>query len=75
MASDAPPPVRSPCVRICKIDPDDALCIGCCRSREEIAGWFSLPDPEKLAVLAELAGRLRARIARRRADAAKSTAN
>jgi len=33
----------SPCVDICKLDLDD-ICLGCFRSREEIARWSQLSD-------------------------------
>ena len=38
------PPISTPCVKICVVDPVSALCIGCGRSVEEIAGWTGLSE-------------------------------
>ncbi|MCP8938057.1 DUF1289 domain-containing protein [Alsobacter sp. SYSU M60028] len=51
--------VASPCVRVCAIDVDTGLCIGCGRTRDEISSWPALTDPERLAVLRAVVGRLR----------------
>jgi uncharacterized protein len=42
--------VPSPCTGICKLDGDD-ICIGCFRSKDEIAYWTQMSDPEKLSVI------------------------
>jgi len=34
---------KSPCVDICKLDDND-LCLGCFRSRDEIARWSQLGE-------------------------------
>ncbi|MDN4630321.1 DUF1289 domain-containing protein [Sphingomonas sp. PsM26] len=39
------PPITSPCVSLCRIDPTGALCIGCARTLAEIAAW-STATPE-----------------------------
>jgi uncharacterized protein len=60
----------SPCVQICVMDPLSGLCIGCGRTREEIAAWLSLGEAERRTIMAELGGRLvaaRSRKARGRA--------
>lgn len=31
-------PLISPCIRNCQLDEDD-ICIGCCRSLEEVKSW------------------------------------
>ena len=62
---DPPPPrqlrrprgVPSPCVSICRIDPDTGWCEGCARTLDEIAEWSGLTDHEKRAVLQVTAGR------------------
>jgi len=61
-------PVKSPCVRICKIDDADGKCLGCCRTPEEIRGWFQIGDAQKLAIVADIPNRMRERIARRRRE-------
>ncbi|HCP19528.1 MAG: DUF1289 domain-containing protein [Candidatus Puniceispirillum sp. TMED52] len=37
----------SPCISICQIDPASGLCVGCYRSRAEIASWRSLTWDEQ----------------------------
>jgi predicted Fe-S protein YdhL (DUF1289 family) len=46
----------SPCTNVCRLEGAD-LCVGCFRSRDEIAGWMQMNDHEKAAVNAALAGR------------------
>ena len=41
----------SPCLGICRIDPEDGLCVGCFRSLEEICNWLTLAETEKQAVI------------------------
>jgi len=52
------PSVSTPCVKVCVVDPLSALCIGCGRTVEEIAGWGSMSEAERLAVMAGLEPRL-----------------
>ena len=47
----------SPCVNICVIHPDTGLCVGCHRSRDEIAAWAGLTNDERRAVMDTLPGR------------------
>jgi predicted Fe-S protein YdhL (DUF1289 family) len=54
-------PVPSPCVSICRIDPDSGLCEGCLRTLEEIAEWGRMTDERKLQVRDALAQRRAAR--------------
>jgi len=55
-------PVASPCISVCRMDGETALCVGCLRTIEEIAAWGALDDDARRNVLAEVARR-RARIA------------
>jgi hypothetical protein len=48
--------VSSPCTGVCKLDGDD-ICIGCFRSKDEIARWTQMSDREKLFVIARLTDR------------------
>jgi predicted Fe-S protein YdhL (DUF1289 family) len=50
-------PISSPCTKICTIDPRSKLCLGCGRTLTEIAQWASLPEPERLRIMAELPAR------------------
>ncbi len=49
--------IDSPCVKICVIHPDAGLCIGCKRTRDEIARWSAMTPEERGAVMAALPGR------------------
>ena len=53
------PMVDSPCVKICELDPDGA-CVGCGRTRAEIAGWTSMSDAQKVQVVERADKRKRA---------------
>ena len=46
--------INSPCKNICTIDPKSELCIGCGRSRDEIANWLILTDKQKKDLLNRL---------------------
>lgn len=50
----------SPCTKVCVLDGASGLCIGCGRSRDEIAVWGSLPEGRRRAIMAGLPARLRA---------------
>ena len=50
--------VPSPCINICRIDPDSGLCAGCRRTLDEIAAWSRLDDARKRVVWAQLPGRV-----------------
>jgi uncharacterized protein len=51
------PPPQSPCIRLCTMDVQDRYCLGCARTRAEIASWWGMPDAEKRQVLAALPAR------------------
>ena len=36
--------VPSPCVSVCRMDAGSGLCVGCCRTLQEIAGWSEMDD-------------------------------
>lgn len=61
----ASPPVEpsprpsSPCTKVCILDGGAGLCIGCGRTRDEIAVWGKLPEARRLAIMATLEARLR----------------
>lgn len=52
--------IPSPCINVCRIDPDSGLCAGCLRTLEEIAGWSGYSDEQKRAVIQALADRRQA---------------
>jgi uncharacterized protein len=54
MASSNKPVITklpSPCVSICQMDPQDGVCLGCYRTRAEIAAWRSMDQGDQLALL------------------------
>ena len=44
----------SPCVSVCRMNPQDGLCGGCWRTLDEIALWGGMDDSHKRAVWAKL---------------------
>lgn len=52
-----PGDIASPCIDVCKMNPDTALCEGCWRTLEEIAVWSGMSAEDKRAVLARLPAR------------------
>ena len=60
--SDGPPaPIATPCIKVCVVDGETGLCMGCYRQLSEVAGWSRLTDPDRARIMAELPDR-RARI-------------
>jgi len=49
--------VKSPCNKVCQIDPQSGLCIGCARTLDEVARWAEMSDAERERVMAELQNR------------------
>lgn len=49
--------MKSPCVKVCQMDPARGLCIGCLRTLDEIARWGGMPDGEREAIMADLPAR------------------
>ena len=43
----------TPCVKICQINEKTMHCIGCGRTRREIAEWTCLTKNERLTIMAE----------------------
>ena len=51
--------MKSPCVNVCQMDPVRGVCLGCCRTLDEIARWGGMEDSQQAKVLAELPERRR----------------
>jgi uncharacterized protein len=45
---------KSPCIDVCRMNPETRLCEGCGRTLDEIAAWSTLTPAQKRAVLAQL---------------------
>ncbi len=52
--------IKNPCIQVCTLD-DEKICIGCYRSAEEIRGWHTMTDEQKLQVLVNIEERRRAK--------------
>ena len=50
--------MKSPCVKVCQMDPQRGLCLGCARTLDEIARWGSMSDAERDSILQQLETRL-----------------
>ncbi len=59
-ALDAAAAVPSPCISVCRIDPESALCEGCLRTLDEIAAWSAMDDAGKRDVWRAIAQRAEA---------------
>lgn len=49
-----PPPIKTPCIKVCVVDGESGLCLGCYRKLNEVATWGRLTDAERDRILAEL---------------------
>ncbi|MEM7635866.1 MAG: DUF1289 domain-containing protein [Pseudomonadota bacterium] len=58
MSNRTPPEIQSPCIKLCVMEPDSGFCMGCGRTRDEIASWISLTPSERETVTATLEQRL-----------------
>ena len=52
-----PAPIKTPCIKVCVVDGESGLCLGCYRRLNEVAGWAGLSDEERDRVITELPGR------------------
>jgi len=56
-AATPPAPIKTPCIKVCVVDGESGLCLGCYRRLNEVATWSRLTDAERDAILAELPDR------------------
>ena len=50
--------IKSPCKLICQLELSSGLCLGCGRSREEIATWTRYTDAQRDEIMRQLETRL-----------------
>lgn len=53
----APSRVASPCVNVCRMDPQTGFCEGCLRTIDEIARWSQFDDDARRRVLRAIEAR------------------
>jgi predicted Fe-S protein YdhL (DUF1289 family) len=53
----APRPLSTPCVKVCIVDGESSLCLGCFRTLPEIGGWARLSEAERAEIMAALPDR------------------
>ena len=46
--------IESPCVKVCILQPETRICLGCFRTGDEIAAWSRLSPEARSAIMAEL---------------------
>jgi len=63
--------IDSPCLKICLIQTGSDTCVGCHRTRREIATWSRITAEERHAIMAELPARAEAMKPKRRGRAAR----
>ena len=49
--------MKSPCVKVCIMDPQRDVCMGCARTLDEIARWGLMSEEQRSTVMAELPAR------------------
>jgi predicted Fe-S protein YdhL (DUF1289 family) len=53
----APTPIVTPCIKVCVVDGESGLCMGCFRTLAEVASWSRLDDGQRETIMSELAQR------------------
>ena len=54
---ERPPPIATPCIKVCIVDGESGLCLGCQRTLPEVAGWARYSDAERAEIMAGLPAR------------------
>ena len=50
--------IETPCIKVCIVEHNSGLCLGCGRTLGEIANWTAFTDVERSRVMAELPVRM-----------------
>jgi uncharacterized protein len=50
--------IMTPCIKVCAIDGQTGLCLGCGRRLPEIGGWSQLGEAGRSRIMAELPARM-----------------
>ncbi|PKP80755.1 MAG: DUF1289 domain-containing protein [Alphaproteobacteria bacterium HGW-Alphaproteobacteria-18] len=51
-------PIKSPCIKVCAVDGQTGLCLGCGRTLPEIGSWTRLGPDAREAVISSLPERI-----------------
>ena len=54
------PFISTPCNKVCAVNGESGLCVGCGRTMREIAAWSHYDEPRRQAIMAELPARIAA---------------
>jgi predicted Fe-S protein YdhL (DUF1289 family) len=46
--------MKSPCVKVCIMDPERDVCMGCARTLDEIARWGLMSEEERTSIMGTL---------------------
>ncbi len=66
MNAFTPLEIETPCIKVCVVDPETGFCIGCGRTRMEIAGWLGYSTHERRGIIAGLPDRVETLTLRKR---------
>jgi uncharacterized protein len=50
--------IETPCVKVCVVDPETQFCIGCGRTRGEIAAWIGMTVDDRRTIMTALPERV-----------------
>lgn len=50
--------IETPCIKVCVVDPETGFCIGCGRTRDEIAGWLDYRPSKRHQIMQTLPERV-----------------
>jgi uncharacterized protein len=50
--------IETPCIKVCVLDRESRICLGCGRTVGEIGSWVSLSDQDRRRIMQELPERL-----------------
>ncbi len=50
-------PIKTPCIKLCIVDGESGLCMGCYRKLTEVAAWGRYSDGEREAIMVTLPAR------------------
>lgn len=50
-------PLATPCLKVCIVDGESGLCLGCYRTLAEVAAWARFSDAERDEIMADLPAR------------------